>query len=109
MSKWIDLPNYDVSCHIQPAQVGGGWVVAQMAPTQIHTHNVLLPKAYHFAKRMEAGEGFPPVKIYRDRSSGRWMASDGAHRVCAAKMLGRPIMVRYRCGPKQVSDCTKSF
>ena len=96
MSKWIDLPRYDAASRLPRGVACGGWIVAQMCPTQIHTHNVFLPKAYHFARCMEAGESFPPVRIFWDRLAGCWRASDGAHRVCAAKMLNRPISVRYR-------------
>ena len=104
MSKWIDLPKYTSYPRLLPVAVGGGWVVAQMSPMQIHTHHVFLPKAFYFAQKMNAGESFPPVKIFWDKVHGRWMASDGAHRVCAAKMLNRPAMVRYR--PAKCKSCS---
>lgn len=51
-------------------------------------------KVYEYAKLMESGVTFPPVKIHFDKAINRWRYNDGRHRVMAAKLTGLPLKVR---------------
>lgn len=95
-SKWIDLcKGYADDDRLQKKQVGG-WIFDYVDPVKIRTHDVYLPKAYLFAKSMEQGTSFPPVKVGFDEAKNVWSAHDGAHRIWAARMLNKPILVRYK-------------
>ena len=61
------------------------------------------PKAFEYAKLMEAGVEFPPVKIHYDTALDKWRYNDGRHRVMAAKLANKPLKVRskYRMGEKK--------
>lgn len=63
-----------------------------MDPNHLHHHKVKLPKAYSYAKCMEQGDVFPPVRVHIDQY-GKWVVCDGAHRTFAAKLLGDKIWV----------------
>lgn len=54
----------------------------------LKSDNVNWGKAYQYAKKMEAGEVFPPVHIFFNDELNRWDYNDGRHRVMAAKMIG---------------------
>ena len=81
-----------------------GFVYARVDPTRIETHGVFYPKAYAFARRMEDdGHVFPAVKVRPSDPSAqtplctpRLHARDGAHRVMAARLLHRTILVRMK-------------
>lgn len=61
-------------------------------------------KVYRYAKLMEAGVEFPPVKIYFDAFQNRWLYNDGRHRTMAAKLTGLPLKVR---SAKRMGDDSK--
>ena len=52
------------------------------------------PKTFKFAKLMESGEEFPPVKIHFNEKKNCWSFNDGRTRVAAAKLAGVPLKVR---------------
>lgn len=51
-------------------------------------------KAYRYAKLMEEGVEFPPVKVHKHREHGYLTFNDGRHRVAAAKLLDKPLKVK---------------
>jgi len=69
-------------------------------PFKLWHHKVSYRKAYRYAKAMENGACFPPVHMFLDRRTGRWMVKDGAHRTVAAKMCGNKLYVTTKslCG-----------
>ena len=83
-----------------------GFVYARVDPIRIDTHGVFYPKAYAFARRMEdEGHVFPAVKVrpsdptaVTPLATPRLHARDGAHRVMAARLLHRTVLVRMRKG-----------
>lgn len=50
-------------------------------------------KVYLYAKLMESGEVFPPVKVFKDKN-GSWTFNDGRHRVLAAKLTKAKLRVK---------------
>lgn len=54
------------------------------------------PKVFEYAKRMEQGVKFAPVKIHFNKKTNKWQYNDGRHRVLAAKMSGKPLLVRSK-------------
>lgn len=62
-------------------------------PHKLITHTISFPKAYKYAKDMEAGDTFPPVKAFVDKRNGQIRVKDGAHRTHAAKMCGKQLYV----------------
>ena len=54
------------------------------------------PKVFEYAKLMEQGVEFPPVKIYFDEVANRWKYNDGRHRVMAAKLAGVELHVKSK-------------
>ena len=54
------------------------------------------PKVFKYAKLMEQGVEFPPVKIHFNKEKNRWMYNDGRHRVLAAKMVNKGLFVRSK-------------
>lgn len=51
-------------------------------------------KAFKYAKLMEKGVEFPPVKLYY--KEGYLDYNDGRHRVTAAKLSGKPLKIRMK-------------
>lgn len=49
-------------------------------------------KAFKYAKLMEQGVEFPPVKLFYN-NEGQLIYNDGRNRVMAAKMVGIPLKV----------------
>ena len=63
-------------------------------PSQVQHHPVSWQKAYRYAKAMDNGAKFPPVKAHK--RDGRWIVQDGAHRTMAAKLTGQRLLVRTK-------------
>ena len=57
-------------------------------------HPVYLPKAFKYAKAMESGAKFPPVRVHLNLDTGQFEVSNGAHRAVAAKLCGQKLLVR---------------
>lgn len=53
-------------------------------------------KVFRYAKLMEEGFEFPPVKIHYNKDLQRWIYNDGRHRVMAAKLSGVPLKVKSK-------------
>ena len=51
-------------------------------------------KIYKYAKLMEQGVEFPPVKIFFDERRNTWDYNDGRNRVMAAKLTNSSLLVR---------------
>lgn len=66
--------------------------VLHVDPNHVHHHKVNYQKAYGYAKSMEKGDLFPPVKVYVDLD-GKLLVSDGAHRSAASKMVGQLLLI----------------
>jgi len=64
-------------------------------PHLIKHHKISCHKAFKYAKEMENGTVFPPVKIYKN-NNGTWHCKDGAHRIFAAKLSGAPVIVKTK-------------
>lgn len=54
------------------------------------------PKVFKYAKLMEQGVEFPPVKIYFNEKDNQWQHNDGRHRTMAAKLAGVPLKVKSK-------------
>lgn len=52
----------------------------------------LRPKAFKYAKLMECGVEFPPIKVAR-RANGLFEIRDGRHRMTAHKLLGKKVIL----------------
>ena len=76
-------------------------------PYNLHHHKVKWEKAYKYAKLMEGGTEFPPVKVYVDLE-GKLLVSDGAHRSAAGKMIREDILVEI-IGMASVEDDYSNF
>ena len=74
----------------------------------LHHHQVKYKKAYNYAKLMEKGVDFPPVKVYVDKN-GKLLVSDGAHRSAAAKMLQEKVLVEIIGMASDDEDYSKYF
>lgn len=61
-------------------------------PYNLHHHKIKWEKAYKYARLMESGVEFPPVKVYIDLD-GKMLFCDGAHRSAAGKMTKEDILV----------------
>jgi ParB-like chromosome segregation protein Spo0J len=60
------------------------------------------PKTLEYAKALEAGAVFPPIKVHFH--AGRWRIGDGRHRLLAHKLCGRThILVRRAPRPRSGS------
>lgn len=62
-------------------------------PRECLHHPVYFPKAFKYAKLMEAGVIFPPVKVHID-DQGRFRIKNGAHRCMAAKLANKKLWVK---------------
>lgn len=51
-------------------------------------------KTFRYAKLMEQGVEFPPVKIHYNNEKDRWCYNDGRNRVMASKLAGVPLKVK---------------
>lgn len=71
------------------------WNLYRIEPQQIKHHPVNWQKAYRYARMMERGDQFPPVKVHRTEF-GQLTTGDGAHRTVAAKMAGLKLLVRTK-------------
>jgi len=56
------------------------------------------PKVWVFAKRMAAGEAFPPVRISWRTDTDDWRFKDGCHRYFAALVSGTWLLVSFKPG-----------
>ena len=65
-------------------------------PEELPNKTFSYKKAFKYAKLMEKGEEFPPVKVYINREKGHLTFNDGRHRVAAAKMSGKPLLIRRK-------------
>ena len=65
----------------------------EVNPNIVHTHKINYSKAFKYAKLMEQGNIFPPIKAYKD-NNGKIICKNGAHRVHACKMLNKLIKIR---------------
>lgn len=61
-------------------------------PHQVHHYAFNWRKAYKYAKLMEEGIEFPPVRVHLDED-GKYVVRNGAHRTAAAKMVGVEILI----------------
>jgi len=68
-------------------------IIKEIDPRIIKTHKVNLVKAYHFAKLIEDGHIFPPVKAEL-LPTGQYLVKNGAHRTYAHRMIGRLIKIK---------------
>lgn len=98
-SEWIDLPHRSSKLKSGTQKVlrkHGNWIFAHVNPNDILTHDVCWPKAFHYAKELERGAQFPPVKVSWDEGTRTWRSRDGAHRVWAGKLTDLPVLVKYK-------------
>ena len=61
-------------------------------PHHLHHHSVNYEKAYSYARLMEKGAEFPPVKVYV-ALDGKLIVVNGSHRTAAAKMIGEGVLI----------------
>lgn len=61
-------------------------------PHHLHCYTFNWQKAFKYAKLMEQGVKFPPVRVWID-GAGKYVVRNGAHRSAAAKMLGVEILI----------------
>ena len=66
--------------------------ITEINPKIIRTHKVRLNKAYEYAKMMENGQVFPPVRVYKNEN-GQYICKNGAHRIHACRMLNRNVRI----------------
>lgn len=64
-------------------------------PRNIKTHSITWTKAFRYAKAMEHGDHFPPVKAARS-VIGQLLAKNGAHRAHAACMAGVRLLIKVK-------------
>ncbi len=69
------------------------WVFRYVDADLCRHHPVHMPKAFEYAKAMEAGATFPPVKIHINKQ-GQYEVKDGAHRTTAAKLCSLPLLIK---------------
>lgn len=77
-------------------------------PNNLHHHPVKYPKAYSYAKSMEKGDQFPPVKVYIDKE-GKLLVVDGAHRTAAAKMIEETVLIEVVGKASEEEDYSLNF
>lgn len=53
-------------------------------------------KIFKYAKAMERGVVFPPVKIWYDNNNNVWEYNDGRNRVMAAKLANCKLLVKTK-------------
>lgn len=61
-------------------------------PHQLKHYQFNWEKAYNYAKLMEQGEKFPPVRVQIDEN-GEYQVKNGAHRTVASKLVGIDVLV----------------
>lgn len=61
-------------------------------PHTLKGYNFQWEKAFRYAKLMENGEDFPPVRVH-ETFNGELVIKNGMHRVVAAKLCGKEILV----------------
>lgn len=61
-------------------------------PHTLKGYNFQWEKAFRYAKLMEQGEEFPPVRVH-ETSSGELVIKNGMHRTIAAKLTGKEVLV----------------
>jgi hypothetical protein len=71
------------------------WKYLYINPRRIKTHPINMEKAYRYAKMMEKGAKFPPVKVYLN-DKGVIICQNGAHRTMAAIMTGMNVFVKTK-------------
>lgn len=54
------------------------------------------PKVFKYAKLMEQGVEFPPVKIHFNKDRNRWEYNDGRNRTMAAKLANVQLKVKSK-------------
>lgn len=67
-------------------------IIKLLDPRLIKTHGINYQKAYGYAKAMERGDIFPPIRAFKNEE-GQWICQNGAHRIHACKMLGMKVKV----------------
>jgi hypothetical protein len=67
-------------------------IIKEVNPHSIKTHSITFSKAFKYAKLMESGDIFPPVKVAMNES-GQLICKNGAHRIAAHKMLNKNIRI----------------
>lgn len=71
------------------------WNYVYIDPKRIKTHPVNMEKAYKYAKLMEKGCKFPPVKAFVD-NKGVVICHNGAHRTMAARMCNMLVFIKTK-------------
>lgn len=71
------------------------WIQRYVDPRNVVTHPVRWTKAFAYAKLMESGVVFPPVKAAVD-PLGRIIVRNGAHRTYAARLTGQPLLIKHK-------------
>lgn len=71
------------------------WNFIYIDPRRIKTHSVNMTKAYRYAKMMEKGDKFPPVKVHIN-GEGVLICQNGAHRTMAAIMNGMNVFIKTK-------------
>lgn len=79
-------------------------------PHHVHHYAFNWRKAYKYAKLMEEGAKFPPIRVHLDKD-GKYIVRNGAHRTVAAKLVGIEIQIEIdtRWEPEDYSDFESGF
>jgi len=71
------------------------WKFYRIDPRMLKHHDVTWAKAYKYAKFMDAGASFPPVRV-SPKIGGGYLVQDGAHRTMAAKLTGSRLLIKTK-------------
>ena len=80
------------------------WKYFKVDPEHLHHHEVNLQKVFRYAKAMERGDKFPPVKVGIDKRDGKMCVRDGAHRTVAAKMAGVKLFIKCKAELRRTEE-----
>lgn len=79
-------------------------------PHHLHHYAFNWSKAYKYAKLMEQGTKFPPIRVHLDED-GKYIVKNGVHRTVAAKLVGVQIEIEVatRWESDDFSEYEKGF